>query len=405
MKALMISIALISIFGCHSDGGDDTEKITFPKIDRHPASDEYSFLQKDFNFLPKYDPEMGEIDVRCFDLTSMNLTDQLDNLLLTTFDSKTKWGSTLPSGFDPSVIMELNKNPGVGLSQLHNEGITGKEIGIAIIDGTLLVDHVDYKDRVMLYEEIPVSESPSEMHGPAVASIALGNTTGVAPEANLFYIAADLSDPEDPYSDSRDFHNYAKAVYRVLEINKSLDENKKIKIISLSVGWVSEEKGYKEFDEAIKVAIKNGIFVVSVNSLDNEYNGCSGWTIEKAPLKDPEDPTSYEPCSWWKEYFIENSDDFVAEENILIPSSRTTASPTGINDYVYYRSGGMSWAIPYIAGLYALSLQVKPDITSDVFYKTILETGESIDLVYSGKTYKFGKIVNALKAIRSLQGK
>ena len=48
--------------------------------------------------------------------------------------------------------------------------------------------------------------------------------------------------------------------------------------------------------------------------------------------------------------------------------SRCTASPTGINDYVYYREGGMSWTVPYLAGLYALACQVNPDIILDVSF-------------------------------------
>ena len=30
------------------------------------------------------------------------------------------------------------------------------------------------------------------------------------------------------------------------------------------------------------------------------------------------------------------------------------------NEYVFYREGGWSWSIPYIAGVYALAAQVKP---------------------------------------------
>jgi hypothetical protein len=55
--------------------------------------------------------------------------------------------------------------------------------------------------------------------------------------------------------------------------------------------------------------------------------------------------------------------------------SRTTASPTGKEDYVFYRQGGWSWAIPYLAGMYTLAVQVKPDITPEEFWDTALNTG------------------------------
>lgn len=58
--------------------------------------------------------------------------------------------------------------------------------------------------------------------------------------------------------------------------------------------------------------------------------------------------------------------------------SRCTASPTGINDYVYYREGGMSWTVPYLAGLYTLACQVNPDIILDVFFFETLNTSDTV---------------------------
>ncbi len=58
--------------------------------------------------------------------------------------------------------------------------------------------------------------------------------------------------------------------------------------------------------------------------------------------------------------------------------SRCTASPTGINDYVYYREGGMSWTVPYLAGLYALACQVNPDIILYVFFFETLNTSDTV---------------------------
>ena len=40
--------------------------------------------------------------------------------------------------------MSLGRNPGLKVRELHQVGITGKGIGIGIIDTALLVDHVEY---------------------------------------------------------------------------------------------------------------------------------------------------------------------------------------------------------------------------------------------------------------------
>ena len=85
----------------------------------------------------------------------------------------------------------LGKNPGLGIRSLHDMGIDGRNVGIAMIHMPMIVDHVEYGKQARLYEEINIiSDAESEMHGPAVASIAVGKTIGVAPNADLYYIAA-----------------------------------------------------------------------------------------------------------------------------------------------------------------------------------------------------------------------
>ena len=81
--------------------------------------------------------------------------------------------------------------------------------------------------------------------------------------------------------------------------------------------------------------------------------------------------------------------------------SRCTASPTGVNDYVFYRKGGMSWSVPYVAGLYALACQVKPDITPNIFWNEAFLTGDTISVNTSEKQ-ELGKIINPVKLIEKL---
>jgi hypothetical protein len=80
------------------------------------------------------------------------------------------------------------------------------------------------------------------------------------------------------------------------------------------------------------------------------------------------------------------------------------AHAAGVEDYAYYPMGGWSWSIPYIAGLYALTCQVKPDVTPDLFWTEALKTGEVVNIVNGGKKYVLEKIVNPLKLIENLAG-
>ena len=150
--------------------------------------------------LPVYDPEderYWQLDVRSYDLSSLSLKDRSDDLMMSCFDSKTKWSKDLPPSFNAKYIMELGKNPGLGIRTLHQMGITGKGVYIGLIDQGLLTQHVEYKDRLRFYEEIHCLDDEATMHGPATASILAGKTAGVAPEATLYYIATTMHDPAE----------------------------------------------------------------------------------------------------------------------------------------------------------------------------------------------------------------
>ena len=147
------------------------------EIVRHPPADDYAQMdgRGEIKSLPSYKADSQkhwQVDLRSCDLSALDVRDRLSDLVQATFDSKTVWPAQLPPGFDVARITELGTNPGLGLRAVHRRGITGKGVGLAIIDMTLLVDHVEYKDQLRLYEEIHLRKgSPAGMHGPAVASI------------------------------------------------------------------------------------------------------------------------------------------------------------------------------------------------------------------------------------------
>lgn len=92
------------------------------------------------------------------------------------------------------------------------------------------------------------------------------------------------------------------------------------------------------------------------------------------------------------------------KDMLLIPmDSRTTASPTGEDDYVFYRSGGWSWSVPYIAGIYALCCEVNPNITPEQFRKKAIETGVTTNINEKGKSYELGKILSPVELIESIE--
>jgi hypothetical protein len=372
----------------------ESGQIAFPKIDRRPPP--VNFHRGGMTAIPTYDPNSDDpwqMDLRSYDLSALDLSGSLSALLYATYDDRTAWppDDRMPAGFDRQRIMELGKDPGLGIRGLHAQGITGRGVGIAIIDQTLLVDHQEYAAQLRLYEEIGAAPE-AEVHGAAVASIAVGKTVGVAPEADLYYIATSFG--------GNDFTNLAHCIQRILEVNGQLPPEKKIRVISISVGWGEDVTGYDELQAAVEEA-KNASMLVVCSSIVRIY-GLKFHGLGRSPLADPDGFESYEPGMFWAKSFY--SGEMRPSDRLLVPmDSRTTASPTGISDYVFYREGGWSWSIPYIAGLYALAAQVDPKITPERFWSLAMETGRTIELKHDGETIPLGPIVDPVALIGKLQ--
>lgn len=379
-------------------------------ISAHPQAAKYNF--DNIKSLPRYDPNSDkgwQVDVRSRDLTGLNLSNRLNDLMYADFDSLTKWPSLLPEGFNPEAIMKNNQNPGFNLRQIHQKGITGKGISIAIIDQELLTDHQEYQDRLKLYERIHSIEGDASMHGAAVSSIAVGTNVGVAPEANLYYI----STTPVKYTAAGIFGKYnyefsylAKAIDRILEINKTLPQDKKIRAISISVGWTPHQGGFKEVDKAVKRAQIEGVLVVS--TVMSRYYDVDLLGLGKKPLSNPDDLGSYQPGLYWEKNYYSDYDGYVKKigKTLMVPmDSRSTASPTGINEYVFYRTGGLSWSVPYLAGLYVLCCQVQPDITPEQFLSVAIASGDVKTFEKNGRTYKLGTIINPVRLMDRLGNK
>jgi subtilisin family serine protease len=216
-----------------------------PYISAHPLSPDYRALSAQLTFPLRYDPnEMNyfQVDLRSADLTNQDLSGSIDALRHVNYDSKTKWpaANLLPAGFTPKKMMDIGKNPGLGIRKLHKQGITGKGIGIAVIDQGLLVDHIEYKDQLRYYEEIEgVQGFPASMHGPAVASLAVGKTAGVAPGADLYFISASpcmdkkAGEQQATYTVACD----ADALRQIIAINQKLPDDRKIRVVIIAMGW------------------------------------------------------------------------------------------------------------------------------------------------------------------------
>lgn len=348
------------------------------------------------------------------DLSSFDLSDKLDDLLFAEFDTRTTWpdASLLPKGFDPAVVLEMGRNPGLRVRELHQQSITGRGVSIAIIDLPLSVEHPEYAERLKLYEEVGIPpHAAAHMHGPAVASIAVGNTLGVAPGADLYFIAAWEGDPHDRKRLLEiDVTCFAKAVRRILQINRDLPHAGKIRVISMSFSWRRSQKGFHEMQAAVNEAREAGMFILSTDNFRTMY-GFSFQGLDRSVNADPDDFNTYRPGIFWASRFyrpglldlLQGSPGRGGNVLLLPMDSRTTAGPWERDNYVFYRQGGLSWTVPYLAGVYALAAQVEPSITPQRFWSLALKTGRRIQIPHGETTVSMGPIIDPVAIMNALR--
>lgn len=338
------------------------------------------------------------MDLRSSDLSDLDLRTDGEALMNSSFDGLTSWptGDRMPQIFSPVQVMEVSKNPGLGIRSLHEKGINGKGVGIAIIDQPLLTDHKEYIDQLKWYEEIAVPTGQvASMHGSALASLAVGDTIGVAPGADLYYFAVS----ESSLFTQQYLHNFARAIRRILQINEQLAPDQKIRVISLSTGWLPELAGYYDLTAAVKEAKEKDIFITCLN-LEEVYS-FKFEGLGRKPVADPDDFNSYEPGVFWAKPYFEGSWSF---DGLYLPmESKSVASSNGADQYEFDRYGGWSWISPYLAGVYALAVQADHAITPEEFWSTAMATGRHIGIEQEGNTYTLGPIIDPVGVVEALQ--
>lgn len=336
-----------------------------------------------------------QLDLSSYDISHLNLSEY--NMQDITFDDRTKWSDSFkksPKNFaQKEEILQEGKNPGLGIKSLHKKGINGTGVSVAIIDQTLS-DHSEYHDNLVHYEEIGYDrDATGSMHGSAVASILVGKTCGVAPKAKLYYFAANNKEKNLDKEGKPVFTALyrAKALERILEINETLPENEKIKIVSLS--WGNQSNPNTPYAavwlKALEKAKSQGVFVMTTASRKEYGLGFVG--MGKDACSNSDNISSYSESSF------NVPQRFQSDKNIHVPMDhRTTASPIGKDNYAHYALGGWSWSVPWIAGAYALALQVDPQIKPEKFWDLALKTG-----TYSKKVQ--GRVIQPKKIITAIQ--
>ena len=326
------------------------------------------------------------------DISDMDLSGLGDKIKYANFDSDSIFPSAdkLPDGFNPKVLLENGKNPGLGVRDLHAKGITGKGITVAILDNGFNINHQEIKDNLVHYEI--VGRTFSHFHGSATSSLLCGKTIGVAPEAKLVYFATGFTPTTE--NERFDITNDITALKKILNMNKRLPKDKRISAVSISRGWYNDNKRFSEFKDVVDKLEKSGVLVLAVGAQYYYGDIANIGLVDRTINADPDDVKSYKAK--------EGHECDTGDKCLLAPSGgRTTAGNMAPDQYIYWGKGGLSWVAPYIVGTWALAKQVYPDIKPKEFFEIARETGYRLDNQRGG----YNIVIQPTKIIEYLQNK
>ena len=186
------------------------------------------------------------------------------------------------------------------------------------------------------------------MHGASVASLLVGENCGIIPGANLYYFAVECG-----YN--TDYLYHFQALDKIIEWNNSILVDNPIKVVSVSMGFQTQIPNLDMWKNSLQQAEEADVLVfhTSFNWIKDRYYlygaGCT-------PYKDKDDANNYNICYFAQGYELPSSTQY-----LLIPcDNRTTADFVLDGCYNFWGMSGLSWSMPYIAGVAAIGRKIKP---------------------------------------------
>ena len=282
------------------------------------------------------------------------------------FNRFTTWPASLAK-YDHQSVLCRGKGPGLSVSRLHRKGIDGSGISIAVIDKPLLPTHSEFNDCLMSYVNVVRDHDDNDrlhFHGMTCAGFACGRTVGVAPGASLYYYAY----PDRFYDEDMFWGYHYSALERMVEHNRV--SNEKIRVVAVSVGLSSNQRELREkLDRYASLLAEGGCHVIYTTRFGEVFTSAF-----RAYGADPDDENGYRLDVW-------QANDF-HRTKVLIPSGgRTSPCNSGVDEYMYCGTQScFSWAVPYVAGVFALALQVDGELSYEEFCRLAQVTAKRNDL-------------------------
>jgi len=259
--------------------------------------------------------------------------------------------------------------------------LTGRGQVVGIIDQPLWRGHAGYRDRILDYQVVEGIDPGHDLdfantsyHGAAVVSIAADKHIGIAPDAKIVYRAYASWVP------GKTLHNHYAALKSMLDY---VEDGNRLDVISTSFGW-NEASPWGRKSTAI------------VHKFEEEYKIPVFSSITMSSMAMPCGPYGAVRFTEDDHHQLIEKDLTLAQTNgrVAIPVDfRPLACwHPGQRNYLnafYYREaeGGISWAVPFVAGLFADARERRngvdkdyPKITKNEFIDLLRQTAQTVTL-------------------------
>ncbi len=324
--------------------------------------------------------DLSYMDVSSYDLSKMDVS-------FVTYSNLTIWPkdvSKLPAHFQPKEFFEERKNFGLGIKNLHKQGITGQNRSVAVIDWCKLSNHLEYYQNIKGYEEYDVKSEGGDLSGTQLVSALVGRTCGVAPDADVYYYSVGTIGRAQTY--------YALALNKICDLHEELIKNGKngIDAVCMLRGLLApcfkDDEGALEFSQAAERAQKLGIWL----PFDYQNYGAVGVGCKIGG--DIDNFKDYEL------FYSKNPrpipDEKRLRQMLCFPAGRhTVAGNDTLKSYVFNPYPTNLEA--YKCGLYLLAKSVNPNLSGQEFWQKALASGDYVENI--------GIIVNPQKLIEHCQ--
>ncbi|KAI0357075.1 serine proteinase [Trametes cingulata] len=249
------------------------------------------------------------------------------------------------SRFDASWgLNRISQRPKLPFSYTYDDGATGKDVDIYVMDTGVDVDHDDFGGRASWgWVRYGLPEADDNGHGTQVASVAAGTHYGVAKEASIIALKTHDQNGDAP----------AAVIFNAMAwIWNKVQETKRPSIVNMSFGFYPPEEN---IDKGVKELTDSGIHVCA--AAGNSARDASDISPARCPTAITVGASNLDDARL-------KTSNFGAVVTVFAPGERIKAATTGGQNAMTY-DDGTSFAAPHVSGLVAYFVSLAGNVSPE----------------------------------------